>query len=123
METLSEKIGITYTEVNGVLLPNLVAGGTDYKIGTWGQRHLHFLKEHHRVRLTSLITQCKLNEYLHNVDVQATELYERLIKQLKERQGVTEQLKADDMMAWVGKMNNIMGQAREIVFEEVINKS
>ncbi len=68
----------------------------------------------------SLLTSCKLNSYLHDVDVEATEMYDRLVKQLKEQQGISEQLKADDMMAWVQAMNNITNQAREIVYNEVI---
>lgn len=68
----------------------------------------------------SLLTECKLNSYLHEVDVRATEMYDRLVKQLKEQQGVTEQLKANDMMAWVQAMNNIANQAREIINIEVL---
>lgn len=119
-KSLFERRGGTYTEVNGVLLPNLVVGGTDYEIGMWGQRHLKWLKEHHKVRYTTLFTQCKMNEYLHDIDVMATEMYETLVKQLAEKQGVTEQLKAEDMMAWVGKMNNITNQAMKFINSEII---
>ena len=69
---------------------------------------------------TSLKTSCKLNTYLHDVDVRATEMHDRIVKQLKEQQGINKQLKADDMMAWVQAMNNITNQAREIVNSELI---
>ena len=77
--------------------------------------------QHHKVLYNSLLTGCKLNSYLHEVDVRATEMYDRLVKQLKEQQDITEQLKAaEDMMAWTQAMNNITNQAREIVYNEVI---
>ena len=115
-----EKNGLDYTLVNGVYLPNLVSTETRYEIGHWGQQHLAHLKQHKKVLYNSLLTSCKLNSYLHDVDVEATEMYDRLVKQLKEQQGISEQLKADDMMAWVQAMNNITNQAREIVYNEVI---
>ena len=115
-----EKNGLDYTLVNGVYLPNLVSTEIHYEIGLWGQRHLDYIKHHRKVFYTSLLTNCKLNSYLHDVDVRATEMYDRLVKQLKEQQGITEQLKADDMMAWVQAMNNITKQAIEIVNTEVI---
>lgn len=76
--------------------------------------------KHHKVFYISLKTDCKLNSYLHDVDVKATKMYDSLITQLKEQQGITEQLKADDMMAWVLAMNNITNQAREIVNNKVL---
>ena len=115
-----EKNGLDYTLVNGVYLPNLISTETNYEIGHWGQRHLDYIMKHHKVFYTSLKTSCRLNSYLHEVDIRATEMYDRLVKQLKERQGITEQLKADNMMAWVQAMNNITNQAREIVYNEII---
>ena len=115
-----KKNGLDYTLVGEVYLPNLISTETNYEIGMWGQRHLSYIKQHRKVFYTSLLTNCKLNAYLHDVDVRATEMYDRLLKQLKEQQGITEQLKADDMMAWVQSMNNITNQAREIVNAEVI---
>lgn len=115
-----EKNGLDYTLVNGVYLPNLVSTETNYEIGVWGMRHYDYIKEHHPAICTSLIVQCKLNTHLHEVDVRANEMYDRLVKQLKEQQGITEHLKADDMMAWVQAVNNITNQAREIVYNEVI---
>ena len=115
-----EKTGISYTLVGDVYLPNLISTETHYEIGHWGQRHLDYIKKHRKILYISLLTSCKLNSYLHDVDVRATEMYDRLVKQLKEQQGITEQLKADDMMAWVQAMNNITNQAREIVYNELI---
>lgn len=120
-KTFSDKNnGIDYTLVGEVYLPNLISTETNYEIGMWGQRHLRYIKQHRKVFYTSLLTNCKLNSYLHEVDVRATEMYDRLVKQLKQQQGITEQLKADDMMAWVQAMNNITNQAREIVNTKVI---
>lgn len=115
-----EKNGLDYTLVNGVYLPNLLSTETNYEIGIWGQRHLDYIKHYRKVFYLNLKTNCRLNSYLHDIDVRATEMYDRLVKQLKEQQGVTEQLKADDMMAWVQAMNNITNQAREIVNQEII---
>ncbi len=115
-----EKNGLDYTLVNGVYLPNLISTETNYEIGMWGQRHLDYIKHHRKAFYLNLKTSCKLNSYLHDVDVRATEMYDRLVNQLKELQGITEKLKAADMMAWVQKMNNIANQAREIVNNEVI---
>ncbi len=115
-----EKNGLDYTLVNGVYLPNLISTETNYEIGHWGQRYLTYIKQNKKVLFNSLLTGCKINSYLHDVDVRATEMYDRLVKQLKEQQGITEQLKADDMMAWVQAMNGITNQAREIVYNEII---
>ena len=115
-----ENTGISYTLVGDVYLPNLISTETNYEIGHWGQRHLTYIKQNKKVFYTSLLTGCKLNSYLHEVDVRANEMYDCLVKQLKEQQGITEQLKADDMMAWVLAMNNITNQAREIVNNKVV---
>lgn len=120
-EFISDKNnGLDYTLVGEVYLPNLISTETNYEIGMWGQRHLDYIKNHHKVFYISLLTNCKLNSYLHEIDIRATEMYDRLVKQLKEQQGITEQLKADDMMAWVQAMNNITNQVREIVNSEMI---
>ena len=118
-----EKNGLDYTLVGNVYLPNLISTETDYEIGMWGQRHLSYIKQRHKAFYASLLTNCRLNSYLHDVDTRATEMYDRLVKQLKEQQGITEQLKADDMMAWVQAMNNIANQAREIVYNELIHNN
>ena len=115
-----EKNGLDYTLVGNVYLPNLISTETHYEIGLWGQRHLQYIKEYRKVFYLNLKTNCKLNSYLHDVDVRATEMYDRLVKQLKDQRVITEQLKADDMMAWVQTMNNITNQVREIVNQSLI---
>ena len=89
-------------------------------IGVWGQRHLRYLKEYRKVTYTNLLTSGRLNSYLADIDKQAQERFERLIEQMKQVQGITEQLKAENALEWVGRMNNIRACAREIVNEEII---
>ena len=89
-------------------------------IGIWGQRHLRYLKEHRRVRYANLLTSGKLNSYLVDIDRQAEEMFERLVKQMAEREGVTEQLKAANSMEWVRKLNSIRNRAVEITNSELI---
>ena len=89
-------------------------------IGIWGQRHLRYLKKHHRVLYGNLLTSGKLNSYLVDIDRQAEEMFERLVKQMAEREGVTEQLKVSNQMEWVRRMNNIRNRAVEITNSELI---
>ena len=89
-------------------------------IGIWGQRHLRYLKEHRRVRYANLLTSGKLNSYLADIDRQAEEMFEQLVKQMAEREGVTEQLKAANSMEWVRKLNSIRNRAVEITSSELI---
>ena len=89
-------------------------------IGIWGQRHLRYLKEHRRVRYANLLTSGKLNSYLVDIDRQAEEMFERLVKQMAECEGVTEQLKAASSMEWVRKLNSIRNRAVEITSSELI---
>ncbi len=116
-----EKTGISYTLVGDVYMPNLVSTDTNYKIGRWGKQHKEYIKQNKPVFYSMLITQCKLNSYLHDVDVRAKKMYDNLVTQLAEQEGITEQLKATDMLAWVQAMNNISSRAREIVCNEIIN--
>ncbi len=92
----------------------------DQPIGVWGQRHLRYLKEHHRVLYANLLTSGELNAYLADIDRQAEELFLRLVKQMADAEGITETLKADDQMEWVKRMNNIRSRATEIVNSELI---
>lgn len=112
--------GISYTLVGDVYIPNLVSTDTNYEIGCWGRKHKEYIKQYKPAFYTTLLTQCKLNSYLHDVDVRATEMYDTLIKQLAEQENVTEQLKASGMMLWVQKMNNIRNRSTEIVNAELI---
>jgi hypothetical protein len=89
-------------------------------IGIWGQRHLRYLKEHHRVRYANLLTSGKMNAYLADIDRQAEELFLRLVKQMADAEGITETLKASDQMEWVGRMNSIRDRVTEIVNNELI---
>ena len=89
-------------------------------IGIWGQRHLRYLKKHHRVCYANLLTSGKLNSYLSDIDEQAQEMFSRLVKQMAEREGVTEQLKAENGLEWMRQMNNIRACAMELVNEEII---
>ena len=91
-------------------------------IGIWGQRHLRYLKNHRKVLYINLLTSGKLNNYLANIDRQAEEKFERLVKQMAAAECITEQLKATDQMVWVGRMNNIRNRATEIVNTEIIFK-
>ena len=116
-----EKTGIDYTLVGDVYIPNLVSTDTNYEIGQWGKRHKEYLKENHKLRYYNLLTSGKLNLYLHDVDVRAKKMYDNLVTQLAEQEGITEQLKAENQMLWVQRMNNIANRAREIVNHEVIN--
>ena len=117
-----ENSGISYTLVGDVYIPNLVSTDTNYEIGCWGRKHKEYIKQYKPAFYTTLLTQCKFNSYLHDVDIRATEMYDTLVKQLAEQEGITEKLKATDMMLWVQAMNNISNRAREIVCFEIIFK-
>ena len=115
------KTEITYTRQGDYNLPNLILPEQDDReIGIWGQRRRRYLKEHHRVLYYTLLTKCKLHDHLADVNEEATEMYDRLVKQLAEKEGVTEQLKVEDQMLWVQRMNNIRNRATEIVNKELI---
>ena len=112
---------ITYTQQGDYLLPDLqLSEQPNVEIGIWGKRHLRYIKNHHPIRYTNLLTSCKLTAYLANIDEQAEELFFRLVEQLAKKEGVTEQLKADNQMLWVARMNNIRNRATEIVNKNII---
>ena len=114
--------GISYTPVGGVYLPNLVLPHNNSEtLGLWGQRYLEHVKTHRKPFYTSLKMQCKLDAHLREVDTRASEMYECLVKQIAEKEGITETFKAADMMAWVEAMNNIANRAREIVWNEIVD--
>ena len=89
-------------------------------IGVWGQRHLQYIKAHRKGFYTALLTKCELNRYLADVNKQAEDMLSRLVKQMAEREGVTEKLKADNQMEWVGRMNNIRNRATEVVNTDIV---
>ena len=112
---------ITYREENGCFYPNLeLPKQTNYTIGKYGLLHLDFIKEHRKGRYTTLLTECRLNEYLHKVDLEANEMIETIITRLAAERGIDENLKARDMLCWVAEMNNIKASAEEIVLQEVV---
>lgn len=114
-------MGGTYSQVGDYLLPNLTLPEEKQKtIGIWGQRHARYLKQHHRVIYYNYLTSGKLNAYLADINKQAEEMFSRLVKDMADKQGVTENLKATDQMAWVGKMNAIRNIATEIIMADII---
>ena len=121
MKSLFEQLGGTYHEENGYLIPDLrLPTEEEQPIGIWGQRHLDYLKQYRRVIYINLLTSGKLNTYLADIDRQAQERFERLIEGMKQAQGITEQLKEENVLECLGRMNNIRACAREIVNEEII---
>ena len=119
MKTIFEEIGGSYLEVGGCRLPNLMAPDAP-PIGIWGQRHLRWLKRNRRVTYTNLLTTGELHDYLHEIDAHANEQFELLIRQMAKAEGISEQLKAEDQMAWVSRMNNIRAKTEEIISNELI---
>lgn len=120
--TLFEKFGGTYTKQGDYLLPNLILPAeeaTGY-IGVWGQRRLNYLKHHRKVLYYNLLTSGKLHSHLADTEEQAQQLFSQLVKQYAEKEDVTEQLKAIDMMLWVQKMNDISNRAMKVVNSELI---
>lgn len=122
-KTIFEQMGGTYTQQGDCYLPNLVlpTEKETRPIGVWGQRHLRYLKECHRITYANLLTSGKLNSYLVDIDERAENMFLRLVKQMAEHEGVTERLKAENQMEWVGQINNIRICATEIVNQVIIS--
>ena len=117
----NEQNGLWYELQGDYYIPCLVLGDEETQpIGMWGRKHLRYIKEHRRALYTTLLISSKLNCHLVEIDNRATEMFDRLMKQLAEKEGITEQLKAQDQLAWVGAMNNIRNAAEEIVLCKVI---
>lgn len=122
-DNLYEKLGGTYREENGHLIPNVtLPEQTDYQIGKYGRMHLDYIKNHRRGRYTTLLTEGKLNARLHDIDLEAKEMLESIIPSLAAERGIDEDLKARDMLRWIAEMNNIKASAEEIVLKEVVYK-
>ena len=121
-KTIFEQMGGTYTQVGNYLLPDLKLPKEEKQanIDVWSMRHKRFLRENHRVLYANLMTSGKLVTYLDDIEQQATAMFLRLVKELAEKENVTEELKATDQMLWVKKMNNIRNRATEIVNAELI---
>ena len=121
MKTIFENNGGSYTQQGNYLLPNLTLSDENEKqIGVWAMRHKRYLKSNHRVLYYNLLTSGKLYNYLADVDKRAQILFEQTVKSIAEQEQVTEKLKAENMILWVRKMNNIRSRATEIVNEQVI---
>ena len=120
-KTIFEELGGKYERQGEYLMPCIALPTEEEQpIGIWGQRHLNYLKQYRKVTYTNLLTSGRLNTYLADIDKQAQERFERLIEGMKQAQGITEQLKAENALEWTGRMNNIRACAREIVNEEII---
>ena len=121
MKSIFEQIGGTYTLQGDYHLPNLTLPAEEERhIGVWGQRRLNYLKHHRKVLYYNLLTSGKLHSHLADTEQQAQALFSRLVKEYSEKEGVTEQLKSADQMAWVRRMNNISRRATEVVNSEVV---
>lgn len=121
MKSIFEQSGGTYTMQGDYRLPNLTLPAEEERpIGVWGQRQLNYLKHHRKVLYYNLLTSGKLHSHLADVEEEAQILFSRLVKEYAEKEGVTEQLKATDQMAWVRQMNNIRNRATEIVNADVV---
>lgn len=120
--TIFEQTGGTYTQVGDYMLPDLLPAEEEKEanIGVWAIRHKRYLKQNHKVRYYNLLTSGKLNSYLADIEQQSQDFFLRLVKDLAEKENVTEELKASDMMLWVQRMNNIRNRATEIVNTELI---
>ena len=112
---------ITYTERNGIRYPNLeLPEQTNYSLGKYANLRLEFMKKHRRGTYTTLLTEGRLNEYLHAIDIRAHELLDDIIPRLAQERGINEDLKAHNALQWVAEMNNIKASAEEIVLREVV---
>ena len=112
---------ITYTERNGIRYPNLaLPEQTNYPLGKYANLRLDFIKKHRKGRYTTLLTEGRLNEYLHAIDIQAHELLDDIIPRLAQERGIDEDLKAHNALLWTMEMNNIKASAEEIVLQEVV---
>ncbi|RGF40508.1 TnpV protein [Ruminococcus sp. AF42-10] len=120
--TIFEQTGGTYTQGGDHMLPDLLPAEEEKEanLGVWGMRHKRYLKQNHKVRYYNLLTSGKLNSYLTDIEQQAQNFFFRLVKDLAEKENVTEELKATDMMLWVQKINNIHNRATEIVNTNIV---
>lgn len=120
-QTIFEQNGGKYIQQGDYMLPELtLPAEEEHNIGIWGQRRKRCLKEHHRVLYYNLLTSGKLNAHIADIEEQAEALFSRLVNELTEKENVSENLKANDYMAWVGMMNNIRSAAMEVVNKELI---
>lgn len=120
-KSIFEQMGGTFERQGDYNLPKLTTGGTTaYPIGLWGQRYRRYLKEHHRIIYYTYLTAGTLNRYLTEIDERASEIFNRLVKELSEKENVTEKRKADNPFEWVRRTNNIRSLAMEIVYDDIL---
>lgn len=121
MKSLFEQTGGTYRQEGDYLIPNItLSNEKNQHIGIWGQRHLRYLKQYRKVLYYNLLTSGRLNSHLVDIDNQAEDMFFRLVKQMAEREGVTEKLKADNQTKWIARMNNIRSRVTDIVNTDLI---
>ena len=118
--TIYEQSGGSYTQVGDYLLPDLLPENEEHTVGIWGRRHARWLRQNRRVIYSNLLTTGKLPGYLTEIDRQAQEMFSRLIEQYTAAEGSTEQLKAEDQLAWVGRMNSIRKRVEEVVLRKLM---
>lgn len=112
---------ITYTQQGDYLLPDLkLPEQPKVEIGIWGKRRLQYLKNHHPIIYTNYLTSCTLTAHLADVDEEANEMFDRLVRQISKKESVTEKLKAENQMLWMREMNNIRNRVEEIIYQEII---
>lgn len=121
-KTIFDEMGGTYTQVGDYMLPDLLPAEEEKEanIGVWAMRHKRYLKQNHKVLYYNLLTSGKLNSYLVDIEQHAQDLFLRLVKELAEKENVNEELKAENLMLWVQKMNNIRNRAIEVVNTKLI---
>ena len=116
-----ERNGLWYELQGDYYLPCVkLPEGEQQPVGLWGQRHLRYIKQNRKMLYLNLLTSGKLNGYLSDLDKQAEDMFSRPVKQMAEHGGVTEKLKAENQMEWVGRMNNIRSRAKEVINNELI---
>lgn len=121
VKTIFEEMGGTYTQVGDYFIPDLKLPEKETQsVGIWEQRHLRYIKHHKRLLYANLLTSGNLNCYLADIDKEAVEMFSRLVMQMADNEGVTEQLKADNQLEWVQKMNNIRNRAIEVINNDLI---
>ena len=120
-QTLFEQNGGTYTQQGDYYLPDIkLPDQPEYEIGVWGQRRRRYLKEHHRVLYYNMLTQCRLYPHLADIEQQAQRMFDRLVDEFSDKEGITEKLKAKNQMLWIQRMNNIRNRAMEVVNSDLI---
>ena len=121
MKSTFERMGGTYTMQGDYLLPNLLSPTEgDRPVGVWGQRRLNYLKNHRKGLYNHLLNSYEVRSHLADIEEQAQDLFSQLVKEYAEKEGLTEELKASDQMAWVQKMNNIRERVTEVVYANVV---